>query len=284
LKSPRDTAWGQVNMRGAKLGCFLEGPSFDRDGNLYLVDIPFGRIFQISSTGQWVVRCEYDGWPNGLKIHQDGTIYIADYRRGILRLPAGAQTPEDHITTFRSEGFKGCNDIFFASTGDLYFTDQGQTGLHDPTGRVFRADPDGRLTLLAQNIPSPNGVVMNDEETQLLVAVTRANAIWRLPLMDDNTVSKVGLFIQMSGGIAGPDGLALDVEGGLLACHPGIGVWRFDRMGRPTHLVQAPAGSVWTNVAFGGEGNDELFIVDSIAGAIHSVRMPHAGRLMFSHA
>ena len=27
---------------------FLEGPSFDRDGNLYVVDIPFGRVFRIS--------------------------------------------------------------------------------------------------------------------------------------------------------------------------------------------------------------------------------------------
>jgi hypothetical protein len=52
-----------------------------------------------------------------------------------------------------------------------------------------------------------------------------------------------GLFIQMSGGTAGPDGLALDAEGGLVACHPGTGVWRFDRMGRPTHLVEAKLGT-----------------------------------------
>jgi len=27
----------------------------------------------------------------------------------------------------------------------LYFTDQGQTGLHDPTGRVYRLTAGGRL-------------------------------------------------------------------------------------------------------------------------------------------
>lgn len=27
---------------------FLEGPSFDRAGNLYVVDIPYGRVFRIS--------------------------------------------------------------------------------------------------------------------------------------------------------------------------------------------------------------------------------------------
>ena len=32
----------------APTDCFLEGPSFDRDGNLFVVDIPFGRILKIT--------------------------------------------------------------------------------------------------------------------------------------------------------------------------------------------------------------------------------------------
>lgn len=283
LTTPRASTWARINMRGSNLGCFLEGPSFDLEGNLVVVDIPFGRIFRVRTSGEWQLLCEYDGWPNGLKIHRDGTIYIADYRRGILRLSSDSQAPEEFVSTYRSEGFKGCNDLFFSAKGHLYFTDQGQTGLHDPTGRVFRVDKDKRLSLVAEGIPSPNGLVLNIEETQVLVAVTRANAIWRLPLMDDGTVSKVGMFIQMSGGMAGPDGLAMDIEGGVIACHPGIGVWRFDKMGRPTHLVEAPPQSVWTNIAFGGYQNKELFIVDSIAGSIWSVQMPHAGAPMYSH-
>jgi gluconolactonase len=125
---------------------------------------------------------------------------------------------------------------------------------------------------------------MNLHETQLLLAVTRSNALWRLPLMEDGTASKVGLFIQLSGGIADPDGLALDAEGGLVVAHPGIGVWRFDAMGRPTHLVEAPEGSVWTNIAFGGPDQRDVYIVDSLAGAIWCARMPCAGKPMFSHS
>ncbi len=35
---------------------------------------------------------EYDGWPNGLKIHKDGRIFITDYKRGIVLLdPATRQ-------------------------------------------------------------------------------------------------------------------------------------------------------------------------------------------------
>ena len=42
----RDTvpAWGAANRPGQPLDCFLEGPSFDPDGNLYVTDIPYGRI------------------------------------------------------------------------------------------------------------------------------------------------------------------------------------------------------------------------------------------------
>jgi hypothetical protein len=51
------------------------------------------------------VVTEYDGWPNGLKIHRDGRIFISDYKRGImLRDPAtGKITPL--IETVRSESF-----------------------------------------------------------------------------------------------------------------------------------------------------------------------------------
>ena len=38
------TAWSDPNRQGAEVDSFLEGPSFDRQGNLWCVDIPFGRI------------------------------------------------------------------------------------------------------------------------------------------------------------------------------------------------------------------------------------------------
>ena len=74
----RRTTWSDPNRQGAPVDSFLEGPSFDRAGNLYFVDIPFGRVFRITPGGQWELVSEYDGWPNGLKVSQDGRIFIAD--------------------------------------------------------------------------------------------------------------------------------------------------------------------------------------------------------------
>ena len=123
---------------------------------------------------------------------------------------------------------------------------------------------------------------MNLDETQLYVAATRANAVWRVPLRDLE-VTRAGTFIQMSGGTVGPDGLALDEEGGVVAAHPGIGVWRFDRLGRPTHLIESPAGNFCTNVAFGGDDRRQLYITESESGTILRAELPVPGRPMFSH-
>jgi len=229
------------------------------------------------------VVTEYDGWPNGLKIHCDGRIFVADYKRGIMILDEASGRITPLIETVRSESFKGVNDLVFAGNGDLYFTDQGQTGLHDPTGRVYRYTAEGRLELLVSTVPSPNGLVLNLREQQLYVGVTRGNAVWRLPLFGDGGVSKVGLFIQLSGGLAGPDGMALDAEGGLIVAQPGMTVWRFDRVGRPTHHVEPQGECFVTNVAFGGPDGRSLFMTDSGAGRILRAEMPVAGKPMFSH-
>ena len=281
FRQKRRTPWADANRGGGDIDSFLEGPSFDRDGNLYVTDIPNGRVFRLTPDAGWTLVAEYDGWPNGLKIHKDGRIFITDYKRGLLHLDLASGKVTPLLETAHSEGFKGPNDLVFASNGDVYFTDQGQTGMHDQTGRVWRWRVDGRLDRLIATVPSPNGIVLNLAENQVYVAATRANAVWRLPLMGDGTVSKAGIFIRLSGGNAGPDGMALDEEGGLVVAHIGIGVWRFDRLGRPTHLVGLD-DSLCTNVAF-GPGTGTLYITESASGQILRAELPVKGHTMYSH-
>ena len=188
----RSSVFGEVNRGGQPLHSYLEGPSFDRDGNLYVVDIPFGRVFRVSPGGVFALVAEYDGEPNGL--------------------------------------------------------------------------------------------VMNVEENALFVAVTRGNCIWRLPILPDGSTTKVGLFIQLSGGPGGPDGLALDESGNLAVAHLGLGcVWLFDRHGQPLYRVQSCAGRHATNMAYGGPDGRTLFITESESGTILRAAMPVAGKAMFSH-
>lgn len=284
FRQPKATAWATYNRGGAEIDSFLEGPSFDREGRLYVTDIPYGRIFRITPDGEWTLVTEYDGWPNGLKIHRDGRIFITDYKRGLMLLdPAnGRVTP--FLETAASESFKGVNDLIFAPNGDLYFTDQGQTGLHDASGRVYKLTPEGRLTCLLDTIPSPNGIVIDREMTHVLVAVTRAQQIWRIPLNNSGMTTKVGVFAQLHGGLGGPDGLALDAEGGLLIAHTGFGsVWRLSRTAEPTLRIKSCAGISTTNLAFGGAEGRDIFIIESQTGSILRAPLDIAGSRMFSH-
>lgn len=281
-----DSDWVRANKPGQKVKSFLEGPSFDRDGNLYVTDIPYGRILRINPQGHWTLIAEYDGWPNGLKIHRDGRVFIADYKHGILTLDPHTGTVTPFLTHSRSEGFKGVNDLFFDAAGKLYFTDQGQTGQQDPTGRVYGYDLEKQtLTRVIDNGPSPNGLVMDLVQNALFVAMTRGNAVWRLPIQGDGGTSKVGIFTAMAGGVSGADGMALDSEGNLYVCDAGNGcVWVFDPHAVPLYRIRScTEGRTLTNLAFGGEGNRHLFITDSTTGSILVADLPHSGQLMFSH-
>ena len=282
FRRKKRTAWSDPNRQGAPVDSFLEGPSFDRKGNLYCVDIPFGRIFRVSPEGDWELVAQYDGWPNGLKIHKDGSAWIADYRRGLMKLDLKSGQIRPVLETAFSEGFKGLNDLHFAANGDLYFTDQGQSGIADATGRVYRLRASGELQRLVTNAPSPNGLTLNSKNSQVYVAVTRSQQIWRLPLMAGGTVSKSGVAIQLSGGHAGPDGIEMDAEDGLAVCHLGVGIWRFDSNMLPTHLVHAGKHHrLMTNIAFRGK---KIYITDSANGEILVADMPVAGKKMYSGA
>ena len=194
-----DNEWVRGQPGGSPTKCLLEGPSFDRDGNLWCVDLPNGRIFRVGQSGSFHMAAEYDGWPNGLKVHKDGRIFIADYKNGIMEMDPVSGKVRPYLERVNLERFKAVNDLFFGARGELYFTDQGLTGLHDPAGRVFRVMPDGRVDCLLDNVPSPNGLVLNLDKSMLYVAVTRGNCVWRVPLMPDGGVAKVGLFVQLSG-------------------------------------------------------------------------------------
>ncbi len=281
FRKRRRTQWSDHNRHGQEVECFLEGPSFDRNGNLFVVDIPFGRVFRITPAGAWTQVVEYDGWPNGLKLHKDGRAFIADYKRGLMGLDLSTGAIAPILETAYSEGFKGLNDLHFSSRGDLYFTDQGQTGITDPSGRVFRYRADGGLERLAVNVPSPNGITLNNKENQVYVAVTRSQQIWRLPLMVDGQPSKTGVAIQLSGGHAGPDGLEMDAEDGILVCHLGVGVWRFDPNFLATHLIVGRGQRFLTNMAFGGADLKTLYVTDSLNGEILRAKVPFAGKRMF---
>lgn len=278
----RASTW--LSQRGRDATSFLEGPAFDRSGNLYCVDTAYGRVLRLASTGQWSVVVSYDGQPNGIAIHRDGRLFIADRRCGIVVLEPGTAAVHSVLSRVGTTPLHGPNDLTFALDGTLYFTDQGASDLRDPSGRVIRITVDGAVEVLVDNVPGPNGLALSPDERILYVAVTRANAIWRIHDPQHARGGRVDTFVHLSGG-TGPDGLAVDESGGVAVAHPGLGcAWIFSPAGEALYRVRSPHETrLTTNLAYGGVDRRMLVIVESATGSILSARLPQPGIRLFSH-
>ncbi|MDR7149136.1 gluconolactonase [Hydrogenophaga palleronii] len=280
FRQKRRTGWSDANMGGRDVDSFLEGPVFDSAGNLYVTDIPFGRVFRIDPQGDWDLVAQWDGEPNGMKFLNATELLVTDYRNGLMVVDSHSGAVRPYLGRRNTESFKGLNDLTFDSHGNLYFTDQGQTGLHDPTGRVYRLSPSGRLDLLLSNVPSPNGIVLSLDEKFLFVAATRGNCVWRMPLLADGGVSKAGQFFT-SYGPSGPDGLAMDGAGRLLVANPGLAyVWVLNHRAEPVQVLTTDTGASLTNLAFGGADRRTLYCTESTSGVILRADMDEAGTLV----
>jgi gluconolactonase len=272
-----DNPWSHANVGGRDIHSFLDGPCFDSGGNLWLTDAPFGRIFRVTPTGEWDLITKYDGWPSGLRFHSDGRLFIADQRHGILQFDVSLRKLAPVLTHYVGQRFLGVSHLTFASNGDLYFSDAGQTGLHAADGALYRMKANGELQRLVDGIPRPSGLALSANEDLLLMAVAGDNAIWRVPLVDGG-VSKVGRYIQLSGGWganAGPGGIAMDSDDNVYVAHQGMGcVWMFDKRGEPKYRVDSSRGDTTTGITIDPSDPRTILVTEAQTGVVLRASLP----------
>ena len=263
--------WSLANRAGRPCESFLEGPCLSIDGSvLHCVDIPHGRLFAIDAAGTWSQIAGYDGWPNGLKLRPDGRFLIADYKNGLVEIDRGGGGMRVVLSHRNSQRFMGLNDLQVVADGTVWFTDQGQSGLHDPSGRVYRLAADGTLACVLEGLPSPNGLRLAPGGRELFVAMTRDNSVWRAPLMASGEASKVGRF-AMFYGPTGPDGLELDSHGRLWVCLPGAdSIWVLNSSGETVARARFSRGAFPTNLVL-HEAKQRAYVTCSGAQAIYII-------------
>jgi len=258
--------WAQQEHGHSEFVCFLEGP-VPVDMGLLLADVAWGRILAMSADGTFQTVYRYDGAPTGLAMREDGVLLIADHLRGLLALHDWARQPrlETLAAGYGHGRFRGLNDLVITPSGEVIVTDQGSTGLQDPSGRLLAMSPEGSWRNVLGGLASPNGVALMDDGS-ILVAVTRENAVFHIPYREDGAVTKVGRFIQLSGG-RGPDGLSIGPNGEILVAHLGLGtIWVLDSSGSPMAMLRSPTSKRVTNVCVDRDGR--VFVTDSGANAV----------------
>jgi gluconolactonase len=223
---------------------------------------------RVTGSGAFDVVLEYDGAPNGLA-ESEGQVVIADGDNGLIWAERrdGALVPRRALGAWHDGPFLGVNDLVIDDDGSVFFTDQGMTGLHDASGRLLHLAADGTRTTLLTSIPSPNGLALAPTGGEVLVAVTRDNAIWRVPYDDQLQPYRVGRYVQLSGG-TGPDGIALGDGGELFIAHLGLGVvWMIDDRGRVRGGFEAPDGRSTTNVAY-SPADRVIYVTEADTGTV----------------
>jgi len=80
VRCTEESEW-RGGFTGDYQNIFLEGPTVDQNGDLFITDIPHGQILKIDREAK-VTRCvKYDGEPNGMAIRSDGKFVVADYKK-----------------------------------------------------------------------------------------------------------------------------------------------------------------------------------------------------------
>ena len=159
------------------------------DGRV-LTGVEDGRVLALDpDTGEESLLFETGGRPLGIEHHPDGGYVVCDSTRGLLRVTADLDV-EVLADGFEGRPFLFCNNAAVAADGTIWFTDsstkfgfehwRGDLIEHRPTGRLFRRDTDGTLTLLIDALAFANGVALAADESFVVVAETAAYGLRRL--------------------------------------------------------------------------------------------------------
>jgi gluconolactonase len=268
------SAWAKLTRPGQPMHSFLEAAFFDGASNLWLADVPYGRVFCVSAKGEWNLMHQIAGEPHAMRIAEDGRHIAVDYSHGLIEL-TGQNSFEVLSAGLTDQPFKGLSDMVYGPDGTLWFTDSGRTSLSDPTGRVYCLPKDGALRLVCDCVPYSNGICLSPDAAWVYVAATRANQVWRfsakLPALGR---PMVGTFLHLSGGL-GPDGLATNALGWLAGAQAQAGrAYVFDALGSAVAEVLLPEGLWTTSVTFHPDHPTRLYIVDAQFGSVFTCDIP----------
>jgi gluconolactonase len=226
----------------------VEGPTFDKDGNLWIVGLDTKDIYKVTPDGVCTSVSKTPG-PNGLRFHKDGRLFGTDHAAGLFWM----DTTNSNITwitnKFGESNFHGLNDLIFDKSGGLYFSDARGSGEFVKRGQLFYRTPDGVVTRLADNLSYPNGLVLSPTEDRLYVAEWGSNRIAAFSIKAPGVIDIESgwIFTYLNSG-RGPDGMTMDEAGNLYAAHHSAGeVLVFNPRGFLYGAIKMPDDSMVPN-------------------------------------
>jgi gluconolactonase len=243
---------------------FPEGPVWSVDGGYLLFsDIPANTIYRWTENGGSEAFISPSGNSNGLIFDAMGRLLAAEHgNRRISRRVIGEMAATTVVDNFEGQKLNSPNDLVMSTSGSIYFTDppyginMNQQEL-DFQG-VFWIDPEGALTVLADDFDRPNGIALSPDESILYVDDTAKEHVRRFDVQPDGNAFGGEVFIDLQSDLPGnPDGMAVDEFGDLYVTGGG-GVRVVTPEGTLLGTIEIPESA--TNCKFGGADGRSLFV------------------------
>jgi len=255
---------------------FGEGPAWHPDGYLLFEDVPSNRTLKLGADDKVSVYRTDTAAANGLAFDRD-RLLIACEGNGGTGGRRVARIETDGRRTVLADRYQGKrlnspNDLAIDGKGRIYFTDprySKRENLELDKEGVYRIDPDGTLTRVADSLTRPNGIVVTADGATLYVADNASpGGVVTLVAFDLDARGEAsrGRVLYDFGGGRGIDGMALDASGRIWATagtkeKAGIYVFAPDRARLKAELVSFLAmPEDPTNCTFGGLRRDTLYV------------------------
>jgi sugar lactone lactonase YvrE len=144
------------------------------------------------------------------------------------------------------------------------------------TGRIWRIDTSGKVTLLEDNMGTTNGIEVSPDEKTLYVNESVQRRIWAYDLSGQGSISRKRLLIKFKD--FGMDGMRCDVDGNLYITRHGKGtVVKLSPKGKIIREIPL-LGKNPSNIAFGGKDGRTAYVTVQDKGNIESFRIDRPGR------
>ncbi|MFK0117948.1 SMP-30/gluconolactonase/LRE family protein [Streptomyces sp. NPDC090994] len=262
----------------------LEGPVFDEDGKLLVVDVtaPAGepkvlRVDVRKKTSEPVYTDDHGAYTSAQFSPYDGRIYLTDFAHGdIVSLAPDGGDPRTFFSGEVDGARMNPDDLAFDQEGNLYVSDSRGMSEGEAKGRVVRIDRAGKdATVLADGLAAPNGISFDADHRGLWFSELTQNRISYLLLDGEGAVASRHTAVRVDGGVAQTDSIAVDADGNLyqgLHGRPAMAV--YSENGDRLATVEVPA-----RAAEGLESATNVAIVPGGRKAYMTVSGPDGGYL-----
>ncbi|SDZ70335.1 lactonase [Variovorax sp. YR266] len=199
----------------------LEGPAFDRNGNLLFVDVYGGRVLCLSPKRELTtLYVEQDLHPAGIAIHKDGRIFVACVGpiNGNGQFDAGsviALEPDggNRQVIVSPKAGHVVDDMVFDREGGFYFTDFRGSST-EATGGLFYVTPDYReIVPVLPGMCAANGVALSPDDKVVWTTEYCANRLHRVELMSPGVRARGGVSVPYTFAGRAPDSMRTDANG-----------------------------------------------------------------------